>query len=156
MSARERFVAGAQRVLERLLAETGASRTTLRLDDEMFGFEMVEVVAEALAPGERSMRGESTINHRAAGTGLWLEEHRRLLVQDDLSATDAQAPPALTGSFGVKAQILAPIERDGRLDGWISVHEARRIRAWSEADQRAAHEAVAAVLALLAAAQPSS
>lgn len=155
MSARERFVAGAQRILERLLAETGASRTTLRLDEETFGFQMVEVVAEALAPGERSMRGETTINHRAAGTGLWLEQNRRLLVQGDLTATDAQAPAALTGSFGVKAQMLAPVERDGRLDGWISVHEAKGIRAWSEADQSAATEAVAAVLSLLAETQPT-
>ncbi len=156
MSARDRAVEGAQAILERLLAETGASRTTLRLDDAAFGFHIDDVVAEALAPGERSMRGEGTINHRAANTGHWVERHRRILVQNDLSATDFPAPLGLTQGFGVKAQMLAPVERNGRLDGWISVHEAKAPRTWSAEDQEAAMRAVADVLALLGSAPHSA
>ena len=133
MTPAETFAAAVQAILERLLTDTGASRTTLRLDEPSLGFRMVEVVAEALASGQPSMKGESTINHRAAGTGLWLEENRRLLVQDDLSRTEFAAPVALTGGFGVKAQMLAPVERDGRLEGWVSIHEAKATRPWSPA-----------------------
>ena len=150
MSPRDRVVAGAQAALQRLLGETGASRTTLRLDDSAFGFHIDDVVAEALAPGERTMRAEGTINHRAANTAQWVEQHRRILVQDDLAATEFPAPTGLTQGFGVKAQMLAPIEREGRLDGWVSVHEAKAPRVWSDADQQAARTTVQTVLALLA------
>ena len=150
MTPRDRVIAAAEDVLERLLVATGASRTTLRLDDAECGFHIDDVVAEALAPGERTMRGEGTINHRAANTAQWVEMHRRILVQDDLSATDFPAPLGLTAGFGVKAQMLAPVEREGRLDGWISVHEAKAARHWSGEDRNAAMRAVAEVLAVLA------
>jgi maleate isomerase len=149
MSPRDHFAEAAQAILERLLAGTGASRATLRLDDPALGFRIDDVVAEALAPGERSMRGVGGINHRAANTAQWLERHRRLLVQNDLAATDWPAPLGLTQGFGVKAQMLAPLERDGRLDGWISVHEAKAARAWSEADQAGASTAAAEIRSLL-------
>ena len=129
--------------------ETDASRTTLRLDDASLSFHSDEVVVEALAPGEKSMRGVGGINHRAAATAQWLERHRRLLVQGDLSGGEPKAPQGLTQGFGVKAQMLALVVRDGRLDGWVSVHEARSTRAWSEADQAAAIRAAARVLQAL-------
>lgn len=149
MTARERFAAAALATLERLLAETGASRTTLRLDDAALGLHVDDVAAEALAPGQASMRGDGTIDHRAAQTARWLEAQRRLLVQDDLTATEFPAPAALVEGFGVKAQMLAPIERDGRLDGWVSVHEAKAARPWTEADRAAARTASAEIGALL-------
>lgn len=149
MNTAESFTARVQEILDRLLAATGASRTTLRLDEPSLGLRMVEVVAEALAPGQGSMKGESTINHRAAGTGLWLEENRRLLVQEDLSRTEFAAPAALTGGFGVKAQMLAPVERDGRLEGWVSIHEAKSTRTWSEDDRTAATAAAAEIAGML-------
>jgi hypothetical protein len=49
----------------------------------------------------------------------------------------------------VKAQMLAPIVREGHLDGWVSVHEARSTRQWKEHDQAAAVAAAARVLAML-------
>lgn len=149
MKAGDAFAMSAEVILSRLLAETGASRTTLRLDEPILGFAMVEVVAEALAPGQASMRGESTIDHRAAATGLWLEANRRLLVQADLLATDFPAPTPLVQGFGVRAQMLAPIERDGRLEGWISVHQAGAPRHWAPADERAATAAASEIAALL-------
>jgi maleate isomerase len=132
-----------------LLAATGASRATLRLDDGTLGLHSDDVVAEALAPGEESMRGAGGINHRAAETAQWLEHHRTLLVQNDFDSGPV-APEKLKQHFGVKAQMLAPVIRDGRLDGWVSIHEAKGKRDWSDADKAAIIEAAQAVIDELA------
>jgi GAF domain-containing protein len=136
-------------LLAKLLQETGASRTTLRLDDATHGFHSDDVVAEALAPGEQSMRGQAAIKHRPAATAQWLEQHRTLLVQDNFDS-GPDAPAMLRGHYRVKAQMLAPIIRAGRLDGWISVHEAKSPRRWREADKAAIARAVEVVLSELA------
>jgi maleate isomerase len=132
-----------------LLAETGASRATLRLDDATLGLHSDDVVAEALAPGEASMRGAGGINHRAAETAQWLERHRALLVQNDFDSGPV-APERLRGHFGVKAQMLAPVIRADRLDGWVSLHEAKGKRDWRDADKAAIMEAAQAVVDELA------
>src|SRR6266853_732699 len=87
------------------------------------------------------VRGQTSIDQRAAATAQWVEKNRRLLVQSDLSRGEPSAPPALIKLYGVRAQMLAPIEREGRLDGWISVHEARDVRNWTEAEQAALRKA---------------
>ena len=133
-------------ILSELLKTVGASRTTLRLDDARHGFHIDDVVAEALAPGENSLRGQTSINQRAAATAQWVEANRRLLVQSDLSVGEPRAPDALIKLYGVRAQMLAPIERQGRLGGWISVHEARGPRNWTEQDQAALRKAAGDVL----------
>jgi maleate isomerase len=133
-------------ILADLLAETRASRTTLRLDIPAHGFHVDDVAAEALAAGERSLRGETSIAQRAAATAQWIERHRRLLVQDDLATGAPRPPAALIRLYGVKAQMLAPVVVEGRLDGWVSVHEARRPRRWTRRDQEAALRAVARIL----------
>lgn len=125
------------RILAALLKATDASRTTLRLDDAGHGFHIDDVAAEAVAPGQNSLRGVTSINQRAAATAQWVEKNRALLVQDDLSQGEPRPPEALVRLYGVRAQMLAPIERDGRLDGWISVHEARSTRRWSASEQQA-------------------
>jgi maleate isomerase len=137
-------------ILADLLNATGASRTTLRLDDVKFGFHIDDVVAEAIAPGQGSLRGQTSINQRAAATAQWVEKNRRLLVQSDLSTGEPRAPEALIRLYGVRAQMLAPVEREGRLDGWISVHEARGPRSWTEQDQAALRNAAGQVLRELA------
>jgi maleate isomerase len=133
-------------ILAELLTTIGASRTTLRLDDARYGFHIDDVVAEACAAGENSLRGQTSIDQRAAATAQWVEKNRRLLVQSDLSAGEPRAPEALIKLYGVRAQMLAPVERAGRLDGWISVHEARGPRNWTEQDQAALRRAVGLVL----------
>ena len=144
---------GLRQAFDRILAELcdtiGASRTTLRLDDATYGFHIDDVVAEALAPGQNSLRGQTSINQRAAATAQWVEKNRRLLVQSDLSSGEPSAPPALIKLYGVRAQMLAPVEREGRLDGWISVHEARGPRNWTEQDQAALRKAARDVLRAL-------
>lgn len=111
-------------VLEELRREAEGSRCTLRFDDPERGWDVDFVVAEALTPGVKSLRGEGSINQRTAASVLWLTEHRRNLVQPDLlNAPDPAPPPALMKIYGATAQMLAPLlNAEDHLQGWISVH----------------------------------
>jgi GAF domain-containing protein len=132
-----------QVIMEDLLRSTESSRTTLRLDlpDQDAGLDTV--VAEALAPGVRSLRGDTSIrNLRDVSTVRFLETQRRLLVQNNCSADDLAPPPELIELYGVKAQMLAPIVREDRLVGVISVHHAPGPRDWSAEDVAALREAI--------------
>jgi maleate isomerase len=131
-----------QEILEDLLRSTDASRTTLRLDlpDQDTGLDVV--VAEALAPGVRSIRGDTSIrNLRDVSTVRFLEEQRRPLVQKDCLADDFALPSELTELYGVRAQMLAPLVREGRLIGVISVHYVPGPRDWNADDVAALQEA---------------
>ena len=66
-----------QATIETLLQRTGASRTTLRLDRPEGFF---PVVAEALAPGIRTIADDTSIDLRASATFRSLERDRRLLI----------------------------------------------------------------------------
>jgi len=131
-----------QEIMEDLLGSADASRTTLRLDlpDQDAGLDAV--VAEALAPGVRSIRDDTSIrNLRDVSTVRFLEEQRRPLVQNDCLADDLAPPSELIELYGVKAQMLAPIVRDDRLIGVISVHYVPGPRDWSSEDVAALREA---------------
>lgn len=148
MTTTAELVSGFETILVRLHDATGASRMTLRLDDAERGFSVADVVAESADAGLPSLRGQTSINQRAAATAQWLERERRALVQDDFSAAP-QPPDALKALYGVQAQMLGPIEADGALVGWISVHECRGPRQWRDEDIAALEQAMAAVCGLL-------
>jgi maleate isomerase len=134
-------------ILEELLRSTGASRTTLRLDllDQDAGLD--EVVAEALAPGVPSIRGDTSIrNLRNSSPIRFLEEQRTPLVQEDCSRADPAPPPELIELYGVRAQMVAPLVRDDGLIGVISVHYVPGPRGWSAQDLAALQEATERVL----------
>jgi maleate isomerase len=131
-----------QKIIEDLLRSTGASRTTLRLDlpDQDAGLD--EVVAEALMPGVRSIRGDTSIrNLRDSSPIRFLDEQRTPLVQEDCSMADPAPPPELIESYGVRAQMVAPLVRDDGLIGAISVHYVPGPRRWSAQDLVALKEA---------------
>jgi alpha/beta hydrolase family protein/GAF domain-containing protein len=121
---------------------TGAARVTLRLDVPRAGLSVADVTAEALAPGAASLRGQTSIDQRAAGSIRWLEQHRRALVQEDVTRAEAPPPPELVRVYGATAQMLGPVIRDGALVGWLSVHHAGGPRRWSAADVAALEAAV--------------
>jgi GAF domain-containing protein len=135
-----------ERVLEDLRDATAASRVTLRLDapEQVF-----PVAGEALAPGIRSIRDATEIDLRAAKTFQYLEREQKLLIQDDCGQGDYPAPPELMQLYGVKAQMLAPVVREGQLAGIVSVHYAPAVRRWSPTDITALEDAVARVHELL-------
>jgi GAF domain-containing protein len=120
-----------QAAVERLLAETGASRVTLRLEDADGRF---PVVAEACGAGVPSLRAETVIDLRAAPTFIALERDREILVQEDLERADPAPPAALVQRYGARAQMLAPLVDGGRLVGIVSVHESTGPRRWSSHD----------------------
>jgi len=98
-----------QEIVEKLLADVGASRVTVRLDrpDAVF-----PVVAEAMAPGINSIAGATTIDLKAAPTFVFLADEKPPLIQSDLLDTDVPAPQALLDLYGARAQMLAPILRN--------------------------------------------
>ena len=135
-----------QTAIETLLQRTGASRTTLRLDRPEGFF---PVVAEALAPGIRSIAGDTSIDLRASATFQSLERDQQLLIQSDLLAADPAPPAELIELYGARAQMLAPVVRDDSLVGIVSVHYSQGSRAWTYDDVAALEAAVEQVLAEL-------
>jgi maleate isomerase len=117
-----------QAILEELLRKTGASRTTLRLDRPDADF---PVVAEALGPGTRSIRGEARIAVRDSGTFRFFERERRPLIVNDCRASDPPTPEALMEFYGVRAEMLAPLVEAGAIVGIVSVHYAPGPRQWT-------------------------
>jgi len=136
-------------MVDRLREQCAASRTTIRLDIPRHGFEVNGVVAESCAPGVNSIAHTPSLHQRSAVTASWLEKHRRMLVQNDFSDPDLQPPQALIEQYGTRAQMMAPVERDGELTGWISVHYNVGPRAWSSEDRAALESAVSTAHAVL-------
>jgi GAF domain-containing protein len=127
-------------ITQGLLAATGASRTTVRLE----GDGSFPIVAEAVAPGIPSLSGTVVPNMTAAGTFKFLEQERSILVQRDLEDADPAPPPALIQAYGARAQMLAPILDGERLVGIVSVHQSGGPRDWTVEDVHALELAAAA------------
>jgi maleate isomerase len=139
--------AALQSLCDRLLAETGADRVTVRLDAPEVGLHVDWPAAEALHPGVKSIRWDPSLDQRALETVCWLDGHRRLLVQPHFNVPP-YPPQALRDVYGVAAQILAPVPGAGSLRGWLSVHSIAE-RDWTPADEAAARSAAASVAAVL-------
>jgi len=130
-------------ILAALRDATRAGRVTFRVDLPERGLHCNDVAAEALAPGVKSLRGQTAIDQRAAGSIRWLDDSKRPLVQNDLRGhVEPAPPPELMSIFGVTAQMLGPVVRGGALTGWISVHVEGGPRQWAEADVRALESAI--------------
>jgi GAF domain-containing protein len=136
-----------QAVAEQLLVDTGASRTTVRIDVPGEDF---PVVAEAVRHGAQKIRGRRAVSDiRSTAPVQYLEREQTILVQNDVEHAEPAVPEALVESYGVRAQILAPLVRHGGLAGVISVHDIRGPRQWSETEISALGKAQTRVLALL-------
>jgi GAF domain-containing protein len=122
-----------QRVIEKLLLSTGASRALLHLARADAGF---AIEAEAVQHGERQMRHhEPDAATPDAATIATLAHDRDVIVRHD-------------GAPGIATQVLAPVIRDSRLAGVLSLHAAEA-RQWSSQDQAAMRDAQAAILGIL-------
>jgi len=94
------------RLVAQLLTSTQASRVTVRLCEE--GVDP-RLVAEGLAPGVTSMASGSRDSIRTAGTYVYLEQERRILVQNDCRTSEPAPPASLIELYKVYAQMLAPV-----------------------------------------------
>jgi maleate isomerase len=128
-----------QQAMEDLLTATGADRTTLRLDLPAVDLHVDLTAAEAVAPGVRSIRRDGSLDQRALNTVVWLEHHRKPLVQPHFGVAP-QPPDALKEVYGVRAQALGPVVRGDEMPGWISMHSLRE-REWGTEDLAALTEA---------------
>lgn len=138
-----------RRLVDRLRAETGASRTTVR---GPAGGDPVALLAESLAPGVESMAdGQQPAVITAAPTYVVLSETKAILVQDDCVNEGPEPPRSLVERYRVRAQMLAPVLHDGEMIGTISVHQQDATRHWTEADIAALKRAQDDVTAVLAA-----
>jgi len=130
-------------ILTALRDATRAARVTFRVDLPERGIHCNDVAAEAIAPGVKSLRGQTAIDQRAAGSIRWLDANKRPLVQDDLRGrVEPAPPPELMSVIGVTAQMLGPVVRGDMLTGWISVHVEKGPRHWTDADVKALETAV--------------
>ncbi|HEU0246050.1 MAG TPA: GAF domain-containing protein [Gaiellaceae bacterium] len=135
-------------VVGRLLAETGASRVTLRQD--VPGDYVFPVTHEALAPGVRSLLEERTVDLRTQPVLGELEQGRQVVQEDSRAAYDDVAFQRMLRAYGgLSAQIVTPVLRDERLVAIVSVHELRGPRVWTPDEITAATLAAAEVRARL-------
>lgn len=71
-----------------------------------------------------------------------------------MTTAQPPTPPEVIARYGVRAQMLAPVVRDGRCAGTLSVHETRAPRAWSAGDRAALAEAADAAARVVDPTQP--
>jgi maleate isomerase len=123
-----------QAALDELLRATRGSRTTFRVDLPEENATVAIPLAESLAPGVPTMMNDGSLDQRGAATSQWVDKHRKVLVQDDISVADPAPPVELTTIYGAKAQMLAPVEEGSALIGWVSVHYLPSPRKWTQED----------------------
>jgi GAF domain-containing protein len=135
--------------LARLLAESGASRVTLRRD--LPGDRFFPVTDEALAPGAASLRDEATIDLRTQPVVLQLQKTGRQVVQDDCrgAAAGPEFERMLDAYGGLAAQIVTPVVAGGRLAAILSLHHLGAPRSWTEREAGLAAETAREIAALL-------
>ncbi|KAI5475587.1 hypothetical protein MNV49_001143 [Pseudohyphozyma bogoriensis] len=124
-----------QKSMETLLAAVNPTRTTLRVEDAAG---LYPVVAEGLSPGTNSLVG-APIGIRATKTFVAMEEQCALLLQEDLlnPAPGIDPPMALIQVYGAKSQMLCAVMKESRCVAFVSVHEGKGTRKWSEKDVEA-------------------
>src|SRR5712691_183671 len=134
-------------ILEELLSATGASRVTLRQD---VPGDVFPVTHEVLTDGVPAIKGVPTPDMHRQPVVLEIQQGRQV-VQDD--CVQASAEPHFREMLelygGLRAQIVTPILRDGRVTAIVSLHQLGRTRRWSEDELEAARRAAERVGELL-------
>jgi hypothetical protein len=128
-------------ILDGLLAETGASRVTLRRGSSD-GYDF-PVTDEALAPGAASLRDERTVDLRAQPVAIEVQRSGQV-VQDDCRAAHPDDPAfqAMLDTYGgLAAQIVTAVPGDQGVAAILSVHQLGSPRAWTDDEVRACSDA---------------
>ncbi len=120
--------------LERLRVSTNASRTTVRLDVPERGLHVDQAAAESCETGVAPIRHDRSLNQWAMPTVQWVASERRTLVQNAFDGSGPPVVPELIQVYGVQAQMLHPVVREGAVIGWVSVHQVGAERPWSRAE----------------------
>jgi GAF domain-containing protein len=135
-------------ILSDLLAETGASRVTLR--QSVPGEYAFPVTHEALAPGVDSLRDERTVDLRTQPVALEVAAGRQVVQDDCATAYDDPAFHRMRKVYGgLAAQIVTPVMGDVGVAGIVSVHQLATPRQWTAAEIEACRTAAARLGKLL-------
>ena len=131
-----------QSILQALLAETRASRVTLRRgvsDGYVF-----PVTDEALAPGVASLREERTVDLGTQPVALEVQRRGQVVQDDCQAANDDPAFQQMLQTYGgLAAQIVTAVVAEEGVAGIVSVHQLGSPRRWSEDEVDAARRAAA-------------
>jgi GAF domain-containing protein len=127
-------------ILGQLLAATGASRVTLRQD---VPGDVFPVTHEALAEGAQPIRGLATPDMARQPVVLDVLQGRQVVQDDCPAASDEPHFREMLELYGgLRAQIVTPVVREGRVAAIVSLHQLGRTREWTdeevESGQRAA------------------
>jgi GAF domain-containing protein len=137
-----------QSILQALLAETGASRVTVRRgvsDGYVF-----PVTDEALAPGVASLKEERTVDLRAQPVLREVKRRGQVVQEDCRAANDDPAFQQMLETYGgLTAQIVTAVVADGGVAAIVSVHQLGSPRRWSEDEVDACRLAAACIAELL-------
>jgi GAF domain-containing protein len=134
-------------ILADLRAETGANRVTLRQD---VPGDVFPVTHEALGDGALSIKGVTTPDMARQPVVLQVQQGKQV-VQDDCRAASHEPHfrTMLELYGGLRAQIVTPVVREGRVVAIVSVHQLERTRDWTDEEIAAASTAVERIEALL-------
>jgi GAF domain-containing protein len=134
-------------ILSDLLAETGASRVTLR--QNVPGEYAFPVTHEALTPGAGSLREERTVDLRTQPVALEVAAGRQVVQDDCATAYDDPDFHRMREVYGgLAAQIVTPVVRGGVI-GIVSVHQLGEPRRWQAAEIDACRTAAAQLAEIL-------
>jgi GAF domain-containing protein len=141
-------VSAIETVLEALLAETGASRVTLRRgEDDGYAF---PVTAEALAAGVPSLRDERTVDLRTQPVAREVRRSGQVVQDDSRAAYDDPAFHRMLDAYGgLAAQIVTAVESGGEIAAILSVHQLTTPRRWTEEEAAACRRAATELAGLL-------
>jgi len=137
-----------QAILDGLLADTGASRVTLRQD---VAGDTFPVTHEALVSGVASIIGVETPNMAGQPVVLAVTAGRQVVQEDcePLFPSDRPFHEMRSLYGGLRAQIVTPVLVGGKVTAIVSVHQLGRARTWSEDDAAACRRATEAIAGLL-------
>jgi GAF domain-containing protein len=134
-------------ILEHLLAGTHASRVTLRQD---VPGDVFPISHEALAEGVPPITGVATPDMARQPVVLEVQQGRQVVQDDCLAASEEPHFRTMLELYGsLRAQIVTPVVRDGRVAAIVSLHQLGRTRRWSEHEVDAARTAAERVGELL-------
>lgn len=131
------------KISERLVATTRADRATVRVEVPAIGLSVDRVAAETVAPGTKPIARDDSIMQWKLPTIRHLQRYLVPLAQEN-AAVEPGIPPILSERYGVRSQLLGPLEQDGQLAGWLSLH-SRTERSWDDSDLAALGRAASAV-----------
>lgn len=134
-------------ILRELLTAAGASRVTLRQD---LPGDVFPVTHEVVAGGAPPIKGVATPDMARQPVVLQVQTGRQV-VQDDCLAASAEPHfrEMLELYGGLRAQIVTPVVRDGRVDAVLSLHQLGHTRRWSEREIELARDAAGRIGELL-------